>query len=198
MAAAALEDDTPTNSLLLTIQRTFVELPTAWALRLHPGLAQGVGESGRETCSPSKLPQGEGGANAKLLTVPNSYNLFQLHFTAVGDTLTVLTGDCCSPSVSQSQSLSLDDPSRSIAVLGEVRCLSFETILSITSRQSSGSCRARLSPLLFPGSRRLLTGGISVCAVICLKGAPGEDGGEGGGDGMNFGTGFLRLIEGRP
>lgn len=78
MAAAGSEDGTPTNSLLLTTRRTFVELPTAWALRLHPGLAQGVGESGRETGSPSKLPQGEGGANAKLLTVPNSCNFLSV------------------------------------------------------------------------------------------------------------------------
>lgn len=33
---------------------------------------------------------------------------------------------------------------------------------------------------------------------ICPKGAPGEEGGDGGGDGINFGTGFLRLIERRP
>jgi len=112
----------------------------------------------------------------------------------MGETLTVLTGDCWSPSASQS--LSLDDPSRSTAALGKVKCLSLETILSITSRQSSGSCRGRLSRLLFSSTLGLLTGGISV--DICLKGAPGEDGGEGGGDGMNFGTGFLRLIEGRP
>ena len=50
----------------------------------------------------------------------------------------------------------------------------------------------------------VLTGGLSPCVGeedeteerdICLKGAPGDDGGEGGGEGMNFGTGFLWLIE---
>ena len=52
--------------------------------------------------------------------------------------------------------------------------------------------------------RAFLTGGLSPEIgedeeteerEICLKGAPGDEGGEGGGEGMNFGTGFLWLIE---
>lgn len=77
-------------------------------------------------------------------------------------------------------------------------------------------CRSR--PSNHPGATRycisvvlhetcaFLTGGLSLCIgedeeieerEICLKGAPGDEGGEGGGEGMNFGTGFLWLIE-RP
>jgi hypothetical protein len=60
------------------------------------------------------------------------------------------------------------------------------TTLSITSFQSSGS--GGLSPGIGEHEE-------TEEREICLKGAPGDEGGEGGGEGMNFGTGFLWLIE---
>ena len=53
VAGEVSEDDAPVHRSLLIVRRTLVELPTGWALRLHPGLVQSVGESGRETGSPS-------------------------------------------------------------------------------------------------------------------------------------------------
>lgn len=88
---------------------------------------------------------------------------------------------------------------------GSVDRRSLETTLSITSFQSSGSYsvldKRRFS---FYEIQTFLTGGLSLGVgageeieerEICLKGAPGDEGGEGGGEGMNFGTGFLWLIE---
>ncbi|KAI5989666.1 hypothetical protein EDD15DRAFT_2459429 [Pisolithus albus] len=89
----------------------------------------------------------EGGANVKLLVVPNSCDKSSVP--------TALARDCLSPSISPSVSLAKASPS---------------TTVLIEIEESD----------------------------ICPKGAPGQEGGEGSSDGMNFDMGFLRLIERRP